>query len=251
MCRAGARSSLSYRSSLRRTHVSVKVQLPHERYDEMASRLPGLIERAMQQAARGDGGAPVLHQRQATAGSGAAQASAGPSAPRLLTYTHFQGCLAGVLQYDSEHALPPASRVSAELQRLLPGDMQLVHVCMQEASSIGSRISASNDSSSSDAAEDGCGWPWLDPVAIAAESAACSLDVVLHPRVLRQLQSRHEQELLQQLRVVLAEAGGEVLSDGIVELDVQGDLAGGGGAVKVRTPPTTAPAAQHCCLQWR
>jgi len=230
-CPAGARSSLSYRSSLRHATVSVKVQLPHERYNEMAARLPELIERSLQQAAGGAGGAAALSQRQATAGSpgsSPAQAGAAASAPRLLTYTHFQGCLAAVLQFESEHALPPASRVEAELLQMLPEGMQLAHVCMQQGS--GGSAPA--------------GGVWPDPVAVESNSASCSLDVVLPPGVLQQLAAGAGQQQ-QQLRVVLAVAVGEVLSDGVVEVEARADLAGGGGAVKVRRPAGAAPAGQH------
>ena len=233
-CCAGARSSLSYRSSLRHTLVSTKVQLPHERYADMSARLPGLIERALLQAAGGEAGAAALHQHQATSSSVSAQASAAVSVPRLLTYTHFQGCLAGVLQYASEQPLPPASRVEAELQQLLPEDLQLVRLAVQEV-----------DSSSGASAPAGGVWPWPDPVAVESNSSSCSLDVVLHSGVLQQLPGGNEQQQLQ-LRVVLAVAGGEVLSDGVVGVDMQADLAGGGATVKVRTP---APPGM-CCSSW-
>jgi hypothetical protein len=233
-CRAGARSSLSYRSSLRHTHVSVKVQLPHERYADMAGRLPGLIERAMQQAVAEERGAAGLHHPQAAAGAAA-------SAPRLLNYTHFQGCLTGVLEFESECALPPARVIEAKLQLLLPEwCSELVHLSVQEASRgsviVGGGSSSSSSSSISDAVAAGGAWPWPDPVALSSNSAACRLDVVLHPLVLQQL----PHGCGHQLRVVLAVAGGEVLSDGVVEVDVHADLASGGGAVKVhcqRCPP--------------
>ena len=116
----------------------MKVQLPHERYADMSARLPGLIERALQQAAWDDGTAAAALDRQATAGStgnNAAQPGAASGAPRLLTYTHFEGCLAAVLQYASEQPLPPAARIKAGLQQLLPEGMQLSHVFVQETSS--------------------------------------------------------------------------------------------------------------------
>jgi hypothetical protein len=207
---------------MRHTNVSAKVQLPHERYAEMSAKLPELIERALRQAAGGAGGAP--------SGSGTDQSSPAVGAPLLLTYTHFKGCLAAVLQFGSEHALPPTRRIEAELAQLLPEGMQLVRVVSQDVSS--SPALLQQQCSSGTSAPAGCVWPWPDPIAVGA-GTSCSVDVVLQPCVLQQLPGGGGQQQLR-LRVVLAAAGGEVLSDGAVEVDMQADLAlGGGGAVKV------------------
>jgi len=218
----------------------------------MSAKLPQLIERALQRAA------------DATAGAAAQGDAAASSAPRLYSFTHFQGCLAAVLQYDSEHALPPASRIEAELQQLLPGGMQLVRVSLQEVQppctpSSSSALAAAPAAdakqqqapeqqqcggSDSSAVSAGGVWPWADPVALGSDSGSC-IDVALDPRVLQQLPGAGgEQPPL--LRVVLAVAGGEVLSDGIHQ--VEGMAAGCGGTVQVRAvppPPPTPPPHPH------
>jgi hypothetical protein len=236
---------LPHRSLTRLAHASVKVLLPHERYQDVAATLPLLIKQALAQAASDADVAPLVLDQcppgfpgPGGGGGGPLAAAAAPGAepPCLLHYTHFPGCLAAILAYQAPSALPPASRLAAALADLLPEGAQLVHVSTQDAAT-GRGSTHSTAAASSGGCQALAQRPWLDPVALPCGEGSCAVEVVVPAQVLRQLPAAGAAGG-RQLRVVLAEAGGGALSDGVVDVegsDVIGKDVDASGAVEVRT----------------
>ena len=233
---AGASGCLSYRSSLPARRVYVKVELPHAKYDDLATGMPAMVRQAIQhagkaEAAAGSGGVG------APAANGAAAAPATAAGPQLVHYTHFSGCLTAALEYAGQEQLPADSELAAQLQQMLPEDMELVYVTTQDRTH--STVTG----------------VWPLPVAIPASSdAGCSIDVTLSAAVLRQLPAAAKAAAAQQVRVVLATAAEDVgLSDGLVELVVP-EGADSDALLQVggRTGPSEHAAWQATCWwAWR
>jgi hypothetical protein len=223
---------MRYTTRMRLAHASIKVELPHAQYMQLAGQLPLLIKQAVQQSASRDDdvAAVVLDQSpspcDARVVDGPTHAAA---APRLLHYTHFPGCLTAVLEYEVERPLPPAGELAAQLQLLLPAAAQLVHVSTRDfAGGYSSSHSKSCGGSSCQVAGVSA---WADPVALPCGDDSCSVDVILPAPVLQQLRAAAGQPA--QLRVVVAAAGGRALSDRVLQVDLAcGE--GSGGAVEVR-----------------
>jgi len=229
---AEAAERLRFRSSLRTWPMHVKVELPHTEYDDLASRMPGMIRQALvravqQRAAARESAAPAAQpQRQQldtapAAGSAAVAAAAAAADPQLLHYTHFPGCLAAELEYVDQQLQPPTdSELAAQLQQLLPANMRLLHLTSQNSA-------------------DSAAGVWPDPLVLPVSDASCSMDVVVPAAVLRRLPAAAA-AAQQQVRVVLAaadEAG--VLFDGLVALAAP-EEAGSSGRLQVGI-------ARACC----
>jgi len=240
-------------------HATLKLQLPHAQYAQLAVQLPVLIQQAAwpppvagQQAAAGGGAAAPATAQGAPSGglgwAGSTPLAAGTvdGAPCMLRYTHAPGCLTAILEYAAQQGARPASQLAADLQLVLPSSAQLMHLSIQErgcghgsstATTSTATTSTATTSTATTSTSFGCApsaqGVWADPVVLRSGDASCTIDAVLPAPVLQQLLGGEGQQA--QLRVLVTAAAGELMSDSVLDatLDQPG---GGGGKLQVRLP---------------
>jgi hypothetical protein len=237
---------MRYSRYLGAVQASLKLQLPHEQYAQLAVQLPVLVQQAAwppapgQQAAAAEGGVASLALRQGGAagvtGSTPLVAGTVRGAPCLLRYTHVPGCLTAILEYAAvQRGAPVASQLAADLQLLLPSSAQLVHLSIRERGS-GHSSGRSTTTSLGLGGAQPAESVWPDPVVLLGADASCAIDVVLPAPVLQQLLGTVLAP--PQLRVLVTAAAGGLLSDSVHEVTTMDEA---GGRLKVRSWAVCAP----------